>query len=257
MNCGDGVDQLVAEHVDGLGEPLEDRAVPVAEDQLGAVPEGVVVVAFVVHGRHDLRPVVVVGVAAEVGEERQRLGDPGGRLVDRDVDRPPAHRPMRTSCAGQRRCRCGRRGSASSGTGGGPCRHGRRRWRTSRLRPPACGSCGQSLVGTAAHLGAKVSSSSVATRVERASLGMKGHLMGSNQHPGTDRHKAPRRTQVPGRRPADGRKCPVGGATDSGGASSSSANIATDSSTAAGAGGEAAHVHEAVDHAVVAARDHR
>ena len=42
---GDRVPELVRQHVDALGEPLEDLAVTVAEDQLGAVPEGVVVVA--------------------------------------------------------------------------------------------------------------------------------------------------------------------------------------------------------------------
>ena len=42
---GDGVRQLVAQHVDRLGEPVEELAVAVAEHQLGAVPEGVVVVA--------------------------------------------------------------------------------------------------------------------------------------------------------------------------------------------------------------------
>ncbi len=82
---GDRVGQLVAQHVDRLGEPPEDLAVPVAEHQLGAVPEGVVVVLLVVHRRHDGRAPVVVGVAAVVGEQRQRLGDPGGRLVDGHV----------------------------------------------------------------------------------------------------------------------------------------------------------------------------
>ena len=41
---GDRVGELVAEHVDRLGEPVEDLAVAVAEDQLLAVPERVVVV---------------------------------------------------------------------------------------------------------------------------------------------------------------------------------------------------------------------
>jgi hypothetical protein len=40
----DGVGQLVPQHVDGLGEAPEDLAVTVTEDQLGAVPERVVVV---------------------------------------------------------------------------------------------------------------------------------------------------------------------------------------------------------------------
>ena len=106
----DGVRQLVAEHVDRLGEPVEDPAVPVAEDQLGAVPEGVVVVLLVVHGRDDRRPLVVVRRSAEVGEERQRLGDPGGRLVDGHVARPRAPRPCGPAArAASSRCR--RRGS--------------------------------------------------------------------------------------------------------------------------------------------------
>ena len=53
---GDGVGELVAEHVDRLGEPLEDAAVAVAEDQLGAVPERVVVVAAVVDGQRPSAP---------------------------------------------------------------------------------------------------------------------------------------------------------------------------------------------------------
>ena len=61
---GDGVGELVAEHVHGLGEPVERLAVTVAEDQLPAVPERVVVVALVVHRRHHRRACVVVGVAA-------------------------------------------------------------------------------------------------------------------------------------------------------------------------------------------------
>ena len=48
---GQRVRELVADHVDGLGEPVEDLAVAVAEHQLGAVPERVDVALLVVHGR--------------------------------------------------------------------------------------------------------------------------------------------------------------------------------------------------------------
>ena len=49
----DRVRELVAEHVDRRGEPAEDGAVAVAEHQLRAVPERVVVVLLVVDGEHD------------------------------------------------------------------------------------------------------------------------------------------------------------------------------------------------------------
>ena len=80
------VRQLVAEHVDRLGEPVEDLLVAVAEHELGAVPEGVVVVLAVVHRGQHPGTVPVVGVAPEdLAVERQGRGDPGGRLVDRHV----------------------------------------------------------------------------------------------------------------------------------------------------------------------------
>ena len=90
---GDGVGELVAEHVDRLGEPAEDLPVAVAEDQLGAVPERVVVVLPVVHGQADRRAVAVVRrPPVDLLEQRQRAGDPGRGLVDRDVARRSARR---------------------------------------------------------------------------------------------------------------------------------------------------------------------
>ena len=78
----------MADHVDGLGEALEDLAVAIAEDQLGAVPEGVGVVTVVVDGHHDLGTPAVVGVAAvDLLEEGQRAGDAGRGLVDALVTR--------------------------------------------------------------------------------------------------------------------------------------------------------------------------
>ena len=102
------VRQLVAEHVDRLGEPVEDLLVAVAEDELGAVPEGVVVVRAVVHRGQHPGTVPVVGVATEdLAVEREGRGDPGGRLVDRRVAGLPlagrAHQP-----SGQRRRVAGR-----------------------------------------------------------------------------------------------------------------------------------------------------
>ncbi len=85
---GDGVGELVPEHVDGLGEAVEDLAVAVAEDQLGAVPEGVHVVVAVVHRQGDGRARAVVGRAVEdLREEPERAEDAIGRLVDRGVSR--------------------------------------------------------------------------------------------------------------------------------------------------------------------------
>ena len=85
---GDGVAELVGEHVGTLGETLEDRAVTVAEDQLVAIPEGVVVGLAVVDGDDDRCTRSVVGVALERrGEHLQRPLDAVRRLVDSDVAR--------------------------------------------------------------------------------------------------------------------------------------------------------------------------
>ena len=83
---GECVAQLVREHVDGLGEPFEDLAVPVAEHQLRAVPERVVVVALEVHGRAHRRALAVVRrPPVDLLEHGQRRLDADVRLVDRDV----------------------------------------------------------------------------------------------------------------------------------------------------------------------------
>ncbi len=60
---GDAVGQLVADHVQGDGEVEEDLPVPVAEDHLLTVPERVVVLAVVVHGRVQRQSGAVDGVA--------------------------------------------------------------------------------------------------------------------------------------------------------------------------------------------------
>ena len=103
---GDRVRELVAQHVDRLGEPVEDLAVAVAEDQLLAVPERVVVVPLVVHGRDHRGAGVVVGVAAvDLGEHRQRGRHAVRGLVDRGV---PGRRVagLRDQVAGQLGARC-------------------------------------------------------------------------------------------------------------------------------------------------------
>jgi len=61
---GDAVRQLVADHVGG-DEGDEDDTVAVAVGHAGAVPEGVVVVATVVDGAHQVHAVAVDGVPAE------------------------------------------------------------------------------------------------------------------------------------------------------------------------------------------------
>ncbi len=68
---GDAVRELVADDVDAAGERQEDHAVTVAEDHLGAVPEGVVVVAAEVHRGDEgqasaVERVAAVGVLPEV-----------------------------------------------------------------------------------------------------------------------------------------------------------------------------------------------
>ena len=60
------VAELVREHVGRLGEAFEDLAVSVAEDQLLAVPERVVVVLAVVHGDRHRAPGAVDGEAPEL-----------------------------------------------------------------------------------------------------------------------------------------------------------------------------------------------
>jgi hypothetical protein len=85
---GDGVRELVAEHVDRLGERPEHLSVTVAEDQLLAVPEGVVVVLLVVDGHDRLGSLAVVRRAPEdVAVHRECRGDAVGGLVDRGVSR--------------------------------------------------------------------------------------------------------------------------------------------------------------------------
>ncbi len=80
---GERVHELVGQHVDAAGEAQEELAVAVAEDQLGAVPEGVDVALAVVDGRADGAALAVVGVAAvDLGQQGERGGDAGGRLVD-------------------------------------------------------------------------------------------------------------------------------------------------------------------------------
>ena len=61
---GDPVRELVPDDVDAAGEGQEDDAVTVAEDHLGAVPEGVVVVGAEVHAGHEGQALAVEGVAA-------------------------------------------------------------------------------------------------------------------------------------------------------------------------------------------------
>ena len=83
---GDRVGELVTEHVDGLGEAVEDLAVTVPEHQLGAVPEGVHVVAAVVDGERDVGAGTVVRRAVEhLGVEPEGPDDPVRGLVDGSV----------------------------------------------------------------------------------------------------------------------------------------------------------------------------
>ena len=62
---GDPVGELVADDVEAAGERQEDHAVAVAEDHLGAVPEGVVVAGAEVH-RGDQRQALAVERVATV-----------------------------------------------------------------------------------------------------------------------------------------------------------------------------------------------
>src|SRR5664280_1795952 len=82
----DAVGQLVADHVDSLGEALEDLPVAVAVHHLSAVPEGVVVAPLVMDGGDERHAAVVDRVAAEdvVIEVVRSAGAVVG-LVDRDV----------------------------------------------------------------------------------------------------------------------------------------------------------------------------
>ena len=115
----------------GLVNRSKTSPVTVAEDQLRAVPERVVVVPLVVHGRHHRRAGIVVGVAAvDLAEQRQRRGHAVGRLVDRDVAgsaRRPASAP---ACRAARR-RCGRCAPPRR------ARRGRRRRTVGALQPDA------------------------------------------------------------------------------------------------------------------------
>ena len=80
-----GVGQLVTHHVERRGEPVEDHAVPVTEDQLVAVPERVVVVLSVVNGGDRGGAGAVVGAAAPVVEQGLRGLEPDRGLVHGDV----------------------------------------------------------------------------------------------------------------------------------------------------------------------------
>ena len=56
---GHAVRQLVADHVDGDGETVEDFAVAVAEHHLLAVPEGVLVLLAVMYAADQRQPLVI------------------------------------------------------------------------------------------------------------------------------------------------------------------------------------------------------
>ena len=146
---GDGVGELVAEHVDRLGEPVEDLAVAVAEDQLGAVPERVVVVAARSARSPTRRARAVVGVAA-VDLARTAPATPVdavGRLVDGDVARRPGRRPSAPGCRAASCC-CRRCAPTHAGAGaprlrrrpgrgrGGRAHGSARRWRRRPLQAP-------------------------------------------------------------------------------------------------------------------------
>ena len=130
---GDRVGELVAEHVDRLGEPVEDLAVAVAEDQLRAVPERVVVVAPVVDGRDTVGAGVVVRVAVvDLGEQRQR----------RRRCRPPPRRRPRPRTPGHPAARTAVARAASVPVAGGvhdPVGHGGRPGRHDGGRRSRCG----------------------------------------------------------------------------------------------------------------------
>ncbi|MEY9488681.1 hypothetical protein RKD26_004475 [Streptomyces calvus] len=82
----DAVRELVADDVDGDGEVEEDLAVPVAEDHLLAVPEGVVVLPVVVHRRDHRQAVAVDGVArVRLEEQLERGAQTGVGAVDGGV----------------------------------------------------------------------------------------------------------------------------------------------------------------------------
>ena len=127
---GDPVGELVADHVDRDGEPVEDGAVAVAEDHLGAVPERVVVATAVVHRAEQREPLAVEGVAAvglveqgsRSGRTRRRPRRPRGR-------RSPAAPRCAPSCRGWSGCPRRRRWCAA-----GRCR---RRRAEPRSRPGA------------------------------------------------------------------------------------------------------------------------
>ena len=166
---GDRVGELVAEHVDRLGEPLEDLAVAVAEDQLGAVPEGVVVVAArsarwrstgAPFPSYDARPktsansarVPVTPDAAsstaaspDSGSPAERTGVPGSvGAVVRGVDRPGRGR---RGVAGAPSGPLG--AAAGARPGGRSVRASRKRASTSRVRrtgSAASGCAGRQLL---------------------------------------------------------------------------------------------------------------
>ena len=142
---GHGVRELVAQDVDGLGEPLEHAAVPVAEDQLRAVPEGVVVALPVVDGRDDGRAVAVVGRPAVGRRKIERGLDAVGRLVHGDVtdgrlagDAHPSSRQRRAVLGGVHAP--GRPGRGGDGRRPSRCRRAARTPRSSSSVSTAAGS---------------------------------------------------------------------------------------------------------------------
>ena len=66
--------QLVADHVDGDGETVEDLAVAVAEHHLLAVPESVLVLLAVVHAADQRQPFIIQRIAP-VGLPEEIVGD--------------------------------------------------------------------------------------------------------------------------------------------------------------------------------------
>ena len=159
---GDAVGELVADDVDAAGERQEDDAVTVAEDHLGAVPEGVVVAGAVVHAR-DQRQALAVERVAAVGllpqlpggaEPVVGLGDrPGHRCRARPRSAPGCRAAWCRACASWM-ARCGPsavpRASRRRGVGEPPGRSpavrrlARRSASTSRVAWACAARCGSS-----------------------------------------------------------------------------------------------------------------
>ncbi len=185
---GQRVRQLVAQHVDGLGEPVEDHAVAVAEDELGAVPERVGVVAAVVHAQRHRGAGAVVGDAPpHLGQQRQRGRDPGRGLVDRRVAdgglTGGAGRAAR-----QRRGRAGVVHRPGRGAGGGDQRRGRRGPREPRGAQRLVDGEGGVVPQRALEVGRDEAAAGVAG-------GSESHP--PTQHPGRDGGKTLRRARAP------------------------------------------------------------